>query len=259
MPRTPNYLEFLYELDRYTRDSPSGNVLNGASMHAIARDAGLAGPGTTSAAAWTGQLVTRGYVTHGPAPLGTRRPYPPPGPWTDEELQTYNDYEVTDTGREEAERIGRLRRQVATDAALGIPPGWLDDSQLEAVATPLRGLRTALDEERWVEAAGAAKNLVEASCKIVLAQRGEAIPTSGPLPTLFKRVHTAIAPGADRSAVDLARGLAATVQGVGELRNVAGAGHGQAQAPSITPREARLAATAAVAVSRYLFETASAG
>jgi hypothetical protein len=254
MASAANYLDFLYELDRYTRSTPRGCVLNGAEMHSIAQDAGLAELADTLAAAWTGQLVKHGYVSHAPAPLGTRRPYPPPGPWTDEDLQAYNDYEVTDTGREEAERIGRLRRDAATDAALGIGPSWLDDSQLEAVGTQLHSLRSALDAERWVDAVGAAKNLVEASCKVVLAQRGQAIPTSDALPVLFRRAYDALAPSTHRSVVDLGRALAGAVQRVGELRTAAGAGHGQAEVASLTPREARLAASAAVAVTRYLLE-----
>jgi hypothetical protein len=66
-------------------------------------------------------------------------------------------------------------------------------------------------------------------------------------------------PPTDRLAVDLGRSLASVVQRVAELRNVVGAGHGHLEAPSISPRDARMAATAAVAVCRHLLEATSAG
>lgn len=257
MSNPPNYLEFLYELDRYTRDSPRGCVPDGATMHLIARDAGLAGPTDTSAAAWTGQLITLKYLIPGTRLGGERRPEPPPGAWTDDELQRYIDYQVTDQGRDEAERIRRLRRQAATDAALGIAPSWLDESQLEAVGTQLRSLRSALDEERWVDAVGAAKNLVEASCKVTLAQAGQDVARSESLPTLFKKAYDALGVPTEPAAIQLGRRLTGTAKAVGELRTVTGAGHGQAEASAITARDARLAAAAAVAISRYLLEPAS--
>jgi hypothetical protein len=253
MSPTSNYLALLYELDRFTRGSPLGCVPSGAEMHAIARRAELAGPTDTSAAAWTGQLVKHGYVTPGPVRGGERRPQPPPGAWTDADLGIYIDYEVTDKGREEADRIRRLRREAATDAALGIGHSWMEPSQLDAVATPLRSLRNALDQERWVDAAGAAKELVEASSKVVLARAGQSVGRSESVQTLFQRAREASGPAA-RADTDLARSLVTTVQRVAELRNTAGAGHGHAEAPSIPPRDARMAAAAAVAVSRHLLQ-----
>ena len=253
-----NYLDFLYELDRYTRDSPLGCVPNGAEMHAIARGAGLAGPADTSAAAWTGRLVHLRYVTPGPALGGAPHTQPPPGPWTDDVLQTFTDYQVTSKGREEADRIHRLRREKATDAALGhvgpiLEAPSISEAQRAAIAAPLKRLRTALDHERWVDAVGSAKDLVEAACKVTLAHASQPVPASESLPTLFKRALGA--PPPDGPGGELGRSLTAAVQRLAELRNVSGAGHGHAELRAVAPRDARIAATAAVAVCSYLLDT----
>jgi hypothetical protein len=62
----PNHLDFLVALDRWTRESLTGEVAIGYEMHQVAWSAGLAAAGETPAAYWTDQLVDLGYVEPGP-------------------------------------------------------------------------------------------------------------------------------------------------------------------------------------------------
>lgn len=248
----PNHLDFLVALDRWTRESLTGEVTTGYEMHQIAWTAGLAPQGQTPAAYWTGQLVDLGYVEPGPR-AGMPAPIPPRVSWTDTELQAFTNYRVTSVGRQEAERLRQVRREQLTDIALGIellsPTGWfLSPKALTGIERPVRDVRAALDDGRAEAAIGAAKDLVEAACKVVLAAGGATMPTGTSLPRLF----TAASRVLGASDGDLGRSLTATVQRVAELRNTAGSGHGRAAAPDVSLAHARLAASAATAVSLFL-------
>lgn len=232
-----NHLDFLRALDDHVRASTFGLVQRGIDLHTIATQAGLADWVDQAAARWTGQLVDLGYVKHGLPGAGDRRPLPR-GAWTPDDIQRFSDYVLTPAGHEEADRIRRLERQSATDAALGavfpalIRP-WMDATQQRAVGEPLRCLRAALDDERHTAAVGAAKDLLEATCKVLLARAGQPASGASSLPTLFKEAHRAYALDATEPASDLGRSLAATVQRLAELRNAAGAGHGHAAPPAL--------------------------
>jgi hypothetical protein len=124
-----------------------------------------------------------------------------------------------------------------------------------AINEPLRGLRNALDCERYTDAIGAAKDLAEAACKVVIEHAGEALPESASFTTLFKQAHRAVAVSADAPDSDLGRSLAATVQRLAELRNIAGAGHGHAAPPALAVGHARMAAAASTGVAQFLLVT----
>ena len=113
-------------------------------------------------------------------------------------------------------------------------------------------------------AIASAKELVESLCKIILDRSGESYPPSDDLPGLYKRVATllklkaesvpASAKGSETSQRIL-RTLTTTVQGLAELRNELGLGHGRsAPSPALT-RHARLALNSAVAVTEFLLDT----
>jgi hypothetical protein len=251
-----NHLDFLRALDDHVRGSNLGLVSRGIDLHSIATQAGLAEWPDQSAARWTGQLVDLGYVRHGLPNAGDGRSLPQGG-WTPDDIQRFSDYVLTPAGHEEADRIRRLERGSATDAALGaafptLIRSWMDATQQRALAEPLRGLRAALDDERHTDTVGAAKDLLEATCKVLLAHAGEPAPGATSLPTLFKEAHRAYAPDANEPASDVGRSLAAAVQRLAELRNAAGAGHGHAAPPTLQARDARLAAGAATAVAAFL-------
>lgn len=249
---TVNHLDFLEALDRHTRASQSGEVSTGYEMHQLAWQAGVAAPGDLSAAPWTGQLVDLGYVEPGSAVGGGPQPPPRRVGWSDRELQSFTAYRVTVAGRQEAERLRRARREQLSDLALGrtliSAPTTLTSAAAQAIGRPLRDLRAALDDERPAATVGAAKDLVEAACKVVLAESGETGDGRGSLPALFTQARRA----AGISDGDLGRSLASTVQRLAELRNAAGAGHGRVGAPDVTMVEARLAATSASGLTAFL-------
>lgn len=95
--------------------------------------------------------------------------------WTKSELSRVSDG-IT-YGRTEADRVRRQRREAVIDEVMGLVfPRLrgleLPEAQRRAIEVPVVGLRTALDGERYEAAVGAAKELVEAASKVVLARAG---------------------------------------------------------------------------------------
>jgi hypothetical protein len=114
---------------------------------------------------------------------------------------------------------------------------------------------------------GAAKELVETICKTILYELGIEVETSWDLQQLVRKTSAQLrvtpesiaddAPGAATTRRILGN-LAAVVQGLAELRNLHGTGHGHALGTiSLGPRHARLAVNAASTLSTFLFETHS--
>ena len=106
---------------------------------------------------------------------------------------------------------------------------------------------------------------METTCKTILADLGEPAPPSLDLGDLVKAASKALkllpddvpnaARGVDAIRKTL-RSLAATVAGLGEMRNHYGSGHGQdGRARGLAPRHARLAVGAASTLATFLFET----
>ncbi len=255
----PNHLDFLLVLDDYTRNSPGACVSRGSDMHDIAHKAGLVEWSDLLPATWAGELVHLGYLIHGPKSAGDRWPDIPGPSWTDQEVRRYNDYRVTAAGREEADRMRRLQREATTDAALGarfptLARPWMTEDQRRAITEPLLRLQNALDREQGPAAIGAAKELIEAACKITIERAGQTPSSGASLPTLFKQAHAAT--GADAPGSPLGNSLASTVQRLAELRNTVGTGHGRASSSDVPARDARIAASAAVAVSEFLLNVA---
>ncbi len=112
----------------------------------------------------------------------------------------------------------------------------MSDGQRRAVSEPLALLRVALDNERWPAAIGAAKDLAEASCRLSIEHGGGTVPASDSLPGLFKKARAAA--GADAAEADLGHRLAAVVDQLAQVRNVAGAGHGRADQHEVSARGA---------------------
>jgi len=114
-------------------------------------------------------------------------------------------------------------------------------------------------------AIGTAKELVETCCKTILTDRGVAFSKSADIPELVKLTAKALEltpddiPDKVKAAETIKRllsNLATITQGVAELRNHYGTGHGKvAGAKGLQPRHAKLAAGAASTLAVFLAET----
>lgn len=111
---------------------------------------------------------------------------------------------------------------------------------------------------------GSCKELLESTFVQILDARGVPHRTSDDLPTLYKAVSRtldlakeSVGGHTDGSAAvtGLLRGLASSVQSIGELRNKIGTRHGRSTPSPADPRHARLALNATVAITEYLFDT----
>jgi hypothetical protein len=128
----------------------------------------------------------------------------------------------------------------------------------------LRRLVASVDADPRL-AVSVAKDLVESTAKLILRERGEAYTDKEDLPPLVSRaqqalrLHAAGVPGDTDEAKALKTILASLTrltQGVTELRNKVGVGHGRASVPEwVRPRHARLAAGAAGTWCNLMLET----
>lgn len=142
----------------------------------------------------------------------------------------------------------------------------LDEANLLDAAVTQRHLRRI---ERDLDADPAAaiaecKNLLEATFKRVLTERGVAYAIGQRMPDLYRKVADALAlqttsvvddPRGSQAIDNVLEGLATTVLGLTRERNALGTGHGQESVSAAEPRHARLAFNATVAVAEYLADT----
>src|SRR5205085_6297929 len=111
---------------------------------------------------------------------------------------------------------------------------------------------------------GSAKELVESACKFVLDDYGVSYARNASLPDLYKAVSVELRLSRE-SVPDSAKGsqaaqrvlqnLMTAVQGLAELRNELGLGHGRTTPTPALARHARLAANSARTVVEFLFDT----
>jgi hypothetical protein len=111
---------------------------------------------------------------------------------------------------------------------------------------------------------GAAKELLESVCKLILSEEAVDYPPSATLPELYKSVAVQLrltresvpdnAKGSE-AAQRVLQGLVTAVQNLAEFRNAIGAGHGRAQRVPALERHARLAMNASHTVAAFLIAT----
>ena len=151
----------------------------------------------------------------------------------------------------------------------GIP--WLDDIKETAAAFDAKHLADQIRRiEQSIEtdpslAIGTAKELVETSCRMILSERGKSVAGTPDIPTLTKEtlkelklVPDGIPDQAKGSHIikRLLSNLATIGQGLAEVRNLYGSGHGRdGKTQAIKPRHAKLAVGAATTLVTFLFET----
>jgi hypothetical protein len=132
------------------------------------------------------------------------------------------------------------------------------------LAEQIRRIEQAIDTDPAL-AVGTAKELVEAVCKTILAERGKPVDGTPDFPALTKmtalelRLVPDSVPKAAKGAETIRRllgNLGTVAQGLAELRNLYGTGHGKHGATQpIKPRHARLAVGAAATLATFLYET----
>lgn len=114
-------------------------------------------------------------------------------------------------------------------------------------------------------AIGSAKELIETTCKTILAERGKPVSDKDDMLVLVKAARAELrlvpdnVPEAAKGAETIKRllsNLATVTQGLAELRGLYGTGHGrEGRSRGLKPRHARLAVSAAAALAVFMFET----
>jgi hypothetical protein len=125
-------------------------------------------------------------------------------------------------------------------------------------------IRASLDDDPAL-AIGTAKELVETTCKMVLADYGIQSDSSWDITRLVKESRAVLRlvpediPDSAKGAETIKRvlsNLGQLSQGIAELRNMYGTGHGKdGRAKGLSPRHARLAVGCSMALATFLFET----
>jgi hypothetical protein len=134
----------------------------------------------------------------------------------------------------------------------------------EQILTQIDRLRRSIDTDPAL-AIGTAKELVESTCKTILADAGVSLPGTLDVGDLVKETmkHLKLVPdnvpnsarGAEAVKKTL-RSLSAIVNGMAEMRNLYGSGHGPSgRVRGLTSRHARLSVGAATTLAMFLFET----
>lgn len=125
-------------------------------------------------------------------------------------------------------------------------------------------IRAAVENDPSL-AIGASKELIETCCKTILSEREVSFSGSSDLPQLTKAVFRELSLTSDDIS-DAAKGadtvkrtlssLASVVQGIAELRNLYGSGHGRdGRWRGVKPRHAQLAVGAASTLATFLMQT----
>ena len=132
------------------------------------------------------------------------------------------------------------------------------------VAQQITRMETSVEKDPDL-AIGTAKELIETCCKTILEDRGVDIPKMANLPRLVKLTSTELKlspaniPNAARASNTIKRllsNLAVITQGLAELRNQYGTGHGKvATSKGLSARHAKLAVGAASTLALFLVET----
>ncbi len=155
--------------------------------------------------------------------------------------------------------VVRLQGGVATDWLIGAD-GRFDRDQFSQYCERMQ----AGVVEDPPAAIGAAKELLEAVFKHVLREHGTTLTGKEKMPELSKGALSALdltAKGVPNSAKGAASArkvlgsLSASVQGLVELRNLYGTGHGRDRRSGIKPRHAKLAVGAALTLATFILET----
>lgn len=161
-------------------------------------------------------------------------------------------------------QAGRLEPKVGGAAMLPEVEAIAIHLDADYLAQQVQRCKAGIDADPWL-AVGTAKELVETICKTIMRECGEEPASDVSLAALVKACSKQLGlcpddvDNAHRAADTIRRilgSLGTVTQGLAELRNSHGTGHGQeARSRGLKARHARLAVGAAVAVATFLFET----
>lgn len=125
-------------------------------------------------------------------------------------------------------------------------------------------MKSAVEDDPGL-AIGTAKELVETTCKTILEERGIHFDENSDISSLVKETRKSLGlipdtiPNSAKGSEIIRRllsNLGNIAQGLGELRNLYGTGHGKhGKSKGLSTRHARLAVGAASTLSLFLFET----
>lgn len=134
---------------------------------------------------------------------------------------------------------------------------------IPSLTRQIQRITDAVEEDPSL-AIGTAKELTETTCKTILAERGlpydhlDLVKLVGAVRKELKLTPDDIPDGtkADKSIKTILNNLGTIVQGLAELRNAYGTGHGKhGRAKGLQSRHARLAVGASGALATFLLET----
>lgn len=159
---------------------------------------------------------------------------------------------------------GRLEPKVGGNPMLPEVEAIAVRLDADYLAQQVQRCKAAVDADPWL-AVGTAKELVETICKTILRECGEEPAADASVGALVKACSKQLGlcpedvDNSHRAADTIRRilgSLGTVTQGLAELRNSHGTGHGkEARSKGLKPRHARLAVGAAVTVATFLFET----
>lgn len=170
---------------------------------------------------------------------------------------------------EEDDELVERCRQIASRLLAGGPtlaPVKAHAEELGAhhLKEQIRRMQDAVDTDPGL-AIGTAKELIETYCRTILEERGVQVPVNIDLPKLTKRTFKELnlvpdgVPDTSRGTEIIRRllsNLGTIGQGMAELRNLYGTGHGKhGKTKGLKPRHAKLAVGAAVTLVVFLFDT----
>lgn len=158
---------------------------------------------------------------------------------------------------ERSQIVGSAQVQFASQLLSSLPDA-------SAIRDHLRRLNDSIETDPRL-AVSVAKELVESTAKLVLRSREIPYTKSDDVPQLVARAQEALrlnASGVEGTAEEgkalrrILQSLTSLTQGITELRNQVGTGHGRASVPTwVRPRHARLAAGASQTWCQLMLET----
>jgi len=174
-------------------------------------------------------------------------------------------YEITERTRLSGRPVFAARNYAPTGkTALQSIREAFDGTDASYVLQQITRMEAAINTDPDL-AIGTAKELIETCCKTILKERGAEVQGNPDLSQLVKQTarELALTPEAipdESKAVDTIRrllsNLATITQGIAELRNHYGTGHGKAASTKgLQPRHAKLAVGAASTLVVFLLET----